>query len=66
MPVYAREGVEHLWLVDPLARTVELYRREGAAWLVVATHAGEERVRIEPFEALELDLARWWLEAAAA
>jgi Uma2 family endonuclease len=66
MPVYAREGVEHLWLVDPLARTVEVYRREGAAWVVVATHADADRVRIAPFDALELDLARWWLESAAA
>ncbi|MEA2625799.1 MAG: hypothetical protein QOD06_1844, partial [Candidatus Binatota bacterium] len=28
MRVYAREGVAHLWLVDPLARILEIYRLE--------------------------------------
>ena len=30
MPVYAREQVGHLWLVDPRLRTLEVYRLEGA------------------------------------
>ena len=25
MPIYAREGVRHAWLVDPIARTLEVY-----------------------------------------
>lgn len=25
MPIYAREGVRHAWLVDPIARTTEIY-----------------------------------------
>ena len=65
MPVYAREKVEHLWLVDPLARTVEVYRRDGGRWVFDATHADAARVAIAPFDALEIDLARWWLEPAA-
>jgi len=28
MTVYAREGVKHLWLVDPRPQTVEVYRLE--------------------------------------
>jgi len=66
MPVYAREGVEHAWLVDPLRRTLELYEREGAGWIAVAVHTDAARVRVMPFEALEIDLARWWLEPAGA
>jgi len=66
MPVYAREGVEHLWLVDPLSRTLEVYRCEAGRWVVVAVHADAGRVRATPFEALELELSRWWLEAAGA
>ena len=34
MPIYAREGVGHLWLVDPIARTVEVYRLDGGRWVV--------------------------------
>lgn len=61
LPAYAREGVAHCWLVDPLARTLEVYRLESGRWVVAATHGGGERVKAEPFEALEVDLNRWWL-----
>ncbi len=63
LPRYAHAGVGHLWFVDPLARTVEVYRLEGGRWVVAATHGGDERVRLQPFEAVELDLARWWFAA---
>ena len=61
LPIYAREGVGHLWLVDPLARTLETYRLEGGRWSLLATHGGDDCVRAEPFGAIELPLARWWL-----
>lgn len=64
MGVYAREGVRHLWLVDPLARTLETYRLEATRWIVVGNHGGDDRVRAEPFEAVEVALERWWLESA--
>ena len=60
MNIYSREGVGHLWFVDPLLQTVEVYRREAGRWVVVITHAGDETARIEPFDAVELRLARWW------
>ena len=63
MRIYARERVPHLWIVDPLARTLEIYRLEGDRWVVASTHGGSERVRPEPFEAVELEIARWWLES---
>ena len=66
MPAYAREAVGHLWIVDPLQRTLEIYRLEGGRWVVAGTHGGNEVVRAVPFEAVELSLARWWLEPAAA
>ena len=59
--LYARERVAHLWLVDPPARTLEVYRREDAGWLLASTHTGAGAVRAEPFEAIELDAARWWI-----
>ncbi|MFL5321809.1 MAG: Uma2 family endonuclease [Myxococcaceae bacterium] len=59
MPVYARAGVKHLWLVRPEAKTLEVYRLEGAAWRVVETFT-DDRVRAEPFDAIELDLASLW------
>jgi Uma2 family endonuclease len=64
LPIYAREGVAHAWLVDPLARTLEVYRLTEGHWLLAATHEGDEMVRAEPFEAMELALSRWWIPQA--
>src|SRR5262249_35501952 len=36
MRAYAREGIAHLWLLDPLARTLEVYGLEGGRWVVLA------------------------------
>lgn len=62
MPIYARERVGHLWLVDPIARTLEAYNLVGSRWVVASTHAGRELIRAQPFDAIELDIGRWWLD----
>ena len=62
MDIYARVGVAFLWLVNPLARTLEVYRGEKDGWLLTHTYAGDERVRAIPFDAVELEMSRWWLE----
>lgn len=62
MPVYAREQIASLWLVNPLARTLEVYRLVDGRWLLLATHEGSARVRAEPFDAIELDLGPLWGE----
>ena len=66
MRIYAREGVSHLWFVDPLARTLEIYRLEAGRWIVASTHGGDESVRAEPFDAVQLRLERWWPPEAPA
>ncbi len=62
LPAYSREGVGHVWVVNPEARTLEVYRRSAETWLLVATYASEDLVRAEPFEAIELDLLALWGE----
>lgn len=62
LAIYAREQVGHAWLVNPLTRTVEVLRRTEAGWLTVAIHHDDQRVRAEPFDAIELDLAVLWAE----
>jgi Uma2 family endonuclease len=66
LPVYAREGVQHVWLVNPMARTLEVLRLEGGRWIVAVTHGGDDPVRAEPFAAIELDLAALWGERPPA
>lgn len=58
--IYAREGVRHYWLVDPDARTLEVERLDGDTYRVVLSAADGERVRAEPFDAIELDLTHLW------
>lgn len=62
LPLYAREGVGYAWLVNPRARTLEVFRNEGKRWLLLASYADDTRVRAEPFEAVELDLLALWGE----
>jgi Uma2 family endonuclease len=62
MAAYAREGLAHLWLVDPVARTLEAYRLEAdRTWRVAGTYGGDAAVRVEPFQAIELELGALWL-----
>jgi Uma2 family endonuclease len=60
LPVYRRELVGHVWLVDPRQRTLEVFRLDGDSYRLVATHAEREVVRAEPFQAIELDLSLLW------
>ncbi len=60
MPIYAREKVGHIWLVEPIARTLEAYRHEHGQWLLLGTWRDEAKVCVEPFEAHELELAGLW------
>lgn len=60
MEIYRRDNVRHVWLIDPRARTQELYRHGDDAWTRVAIHHGDALVRAEPFEAIELPLGRLW------
>jgi Uma2 family endonuclease len=62
LPIYAREGVDHVWLVDPALRTLEVLRRAGKGWLLVGVHAEDARVRAEPFDAIELELGALWAD----
>jgi len=62
LPVYARERVRHVWFIDPEARTLEVFRLDAERYTLLVTHAGAARVRAEPFEALELELAFLWGE----
>ena len=62
LPIYAREGVRHAWLVDPGVRTLEVLRLEGRGphWLLVGIWSGDGGVRAEPFDAIELGLGALW------
>ncbi len=63
--LYARAGTAHAWLVNPLQQTLEVLRLSAERpnqWLTVGVHRNDAKVRAEPFEALELDLAILWMD----
>jgi hypothetical protein len=60
MGVYAREHLGFAWLVDPLAQTLEAFRLEGERWLQLGAWIGDAKLRAEPFESFELELAALW------
>lgn len=60
MELYRRERVEHVWLVQPLAQTIEAYRLDAQGWLRFGVFQGKANARIAPFDAIELELEALW------
>jgi Uma2 family endonuclease len=60
LPIYAGESVGHAWLVDPITRTLEVLKLERGRWVLAGTWRDDARVRAEPFDAIELELAALW------
>lgn len=60
LPLYGELGVKHAWIVDPSAKTVEVLRREGSHWILLATHGNQDAMRAEPFAAVALELGGLW------
>lgn len=61
MRVFAREGVRHAWLVDPAARTLEVFQLTDGKWTLLAAHGEGEVVRAAPFDEIEIVLADLWV-----
>jgi Uma2 family endonuclease len=61
MPLYAREAVTHLWLVDPDARTLEVYHlQDDGHWLLLQTLKDDDSVQQPPFAAVSFSLSSLW------
>jgi Uma2 family endonuclease len=60
MPVYADVGIGHVWLVEPVMKTLEVYRRVGKRYELQKMFADDEVVQAEPFDGIELPLGQIW------
>jgi Uma2 family endonuclease len=60
LAVYAREGVRHVWLVDPAARLLEVFALQERRYTLLGVWRDQASVRAEPFEAFELELGVLW------
>jgi Uma2 family endonuclease len=54
---YQQAGVPHYWIVDQVDRTLTVHRHTPEGYLVVLRAEAHERVRAEPFAAIELHVA---------
>ncbi len=60
LPIYVRESVSHVWLIDPRLQTLEAFALAGDRYQLLGAWRGAESVRVAPFEAVELELAALW------
>ncbi|MGE3246279.1 MAG: Uma2 family endonuclease [Beijerinckiaceae bacterium] len=60
LAIYATFEVGHCWYVDPVARTLEVFARQGNNWLLTATFKDNDAVSAPPFEAHTFNLGVLW------
>ncbi len=62
MPIYAREGVAYLWLVDPDLKSLEAFElNDNGHWTLTATLKDDDPVSLPPFDAIEFPLDALWV-----
>ena len=59
-PIYARERVPHLWLIDPVDRILEAFELHEGQWLLIASAQDDDPVSIRPFNAITFSLGELW------
>ena len=64
--IYAREGVGHLWFVDPDARTLEAFALRNRCWVLLEKLSGDAPVSLPPFDAIEFSLSDLWVKPSPA
>lgn len=57
---YARSQVRHAWLLNVTARTLEVLRLHEGRWVLLDVFEGDQVMRAEPFEAIEIALTDLW------
>jgi len=62
LPIYARWGVQHVWLIDPDLRTLEAYENVDGRWLLIATLKDDDPVSLPPFDAISFSLGGLWAD----
>ena len=66
MRIYRREGVRHVWLIDPIERFLEVFQLEEMGYFQLDIYDEENAVvRAEPFNAIEIPLGALWGGQAA-
>ena len=62
LPLYARWGVGHVWMIDPDLRTLEAYENQAGRWVLLATLKDDDPLWLAPFDAVGLELSALWAD----
>jgi hypothetical protein len=60
LALYAEAGIGHAWIVDPDARSIEVFELREGVYALVATAADDAEVALPPFEG-PLAVGRLWV-----
>ena len=58
--IYARDGVSHLWFVDPDAQTLEAFELRKGQWVLLTTLSDDAAVSLPPFAEITFPLNALW------
>lgn len=62
LPIYARHGVKHAWLVDPDLRMLEVFENREGKWLLLTVLENDDPVSQPPFDAISFALGNLWVD----
>lgn len=62
LPIYARHGVAHAWLVDPDQRMLEVFENHDGKWLLLTVLDNDVGVSPPPFDAITFPLGSLWAD----
>jgi Uma2 family endonuclease len=60
MPLYAKNKVQYIWLIEPITKILEVYQLDGQYWRLIGTFADSDKVTIAPFTEISIDLSFLW------
>jgi Uma2 family endonuclease len=58
--IYARSGIPHFWIIDPLIKKLEVYELRKNGWHLLQTVAEHQMVVAPPFDAVPFSLGMLW------
>jgi Uma2 family endonuclease len=56
--VYARTGVDEMWLVDPAAKRIQIFRLDESTWESAAVFSGRQMLPSRTFPGLKIPVAK--------
>ena len=60
MPIYAEKEIKHCWIIDPLAKTLEIFENDHFQWKLIGTYSENDNVKVEPFTDVVFTINEIW------